>query len=207
MYHNSDIYPCLFTFTLLFSTIIKVRVYVSRIQFPLAWSFPTCSVAPSCRTLCDPMNCSTPGFCVLHRLPEFAQVYVHWVGDAVQPAHHLIFRCPLLLCLQSFWLENQMKPWNCGLLSKKCFVCCSGPGSSILGHSAASRQSVLASVICLCGNQVLLLGGPGHVAYRVPPAWCLYHRRMSRSQSGIGSGASFMWQILYKYLLKWNNFS
>ena len=36
-----------------------------------------CSVAQSCPTLCDPMDCSTPGFPVLHYLPEFAQVYVH----------------------------------------------------------------------------------------------------------------------------------
>ena len=38
-------------------------------------------------SLCDPMNCSTPGFPVLHYLPEFAQTHVHWVGDAIQPSH------------------------------------------------------------------------------------------------------------------------
>ena len=36
-----------------------------------------CSVAQSCPTLCDPMNCSTPGFPVLHHLPEFVQTHVH----------------------------------------------------------------------------------------------------------------------------------
>ena len=36
-----------------------------------------CSVAKSCQTLCDPMNCSTPGFPVLNYLPEFAQTHVH----------------------------------------------------------------------------------------------------------------------------------
>ena len=36
-----------------------------------------CSVAKSCLTLCDPMDCSMPGFPVLHHLPEFAHVYVH----------------------------------------------------------------------------------------------------------------------------------
>ena len=45
-----------------------------------------CSVAQSCLTLCDPMDCSTPGFPVLHNLPEFAQTHVHWVGDAIQPS-------------------------------------------------------------------------------------------------------------------------
>ena len=45
------------------------------------------SVAQSCLTLWDPMNCSTPGFPILHCLPEFAQTHVHWVSDAIQPSH------------------------------------------------------------------------------------------------------------------------
>ena len=48
-----------------------------------------CSVAKSCLTLCDPMDCSTPGFPVLHYLPEFAQTHVHWVCDSIQPSHPL----------------------------------------------------------------------------------------------------------------------
>ena len=43
------------------------------------------SVAQSCPTLCDPMDCSTPGFPVYHQLPELAQTHVHRVGDAIQP--------------------------------------------------------------------------------------------------------------------------
>ena len=39
------------------------------------------SVAQSCLTLCDPMNCSTPGLPVHHQLLEFTQTHVHWVGD------------------------------------------------------------------------------------------------------------------------------
>ena len=53
-----------------------------------------CSVAQSCLTLCDPMDCSTPGFPVLHYLLEFAQTHVHPVGDAIC---HVILCCPLLL--------------------------------------------------------------------------------------------------------------
>ena len=45
------------------------------------------SVTQSCPTLCDPMNCSTPGLPVHHQLPEFTQTHVHWVGDAIQPSH------------------------------------------------------------------------------------------------------------------------
>ena len=47
------------------------------------------SVAQSCPTLYDPMNCSTPGLPVHHQLPEFTQIHVHWVGDAIQPSHPL----------------------------------------------------------------------------------------------------------------------
>ena len=47
------------------------------------------SVAQSYPTLCDPMNCSTPGLPVLHQLLEFTQTHVHWVGDAIQPSHPL----------------------------------------------------------------------------------------------------------------------
>ena len=47
------------------------------------------SVAQSCLTLCDPMNCSTPGFPVHHQLPEFTQTYVHRVRDVIQPSHPL----------------------------------------------------------------------------------------------------------------------
>ena len=47
------------------------------------------SVAQWCLTLCDPMDCSTPGFPVHHQLPEFTQTHVHRVGDAIQPSHPL----------------------------------------------------------------------------------------------------------------------
>ena len=47
------------------------------------------SVAQSCPTLCDPMDCSKPGFPVHHQLPEFIQTHVHRVGDAIQPSHPL----------------------------------------------------------------------------------------------------------------------
>ena len=43
----------------------------------------------SCAPLCDPMDCSTPGFPVLSHLPELAQTHVHQVSDAIQPSHPL----------------------------------------------------------------------------------------------------------------------
>ena len=53
-----------------------------------------CSVPKSCPTLYNPMDCSTPGFPVLHYFPEFAQIHVHWI---VVIFNHLIFCHPLLL--------------------------------------------------------------------------------------------------------------
>jgi len=61
--------------------------------------FCCCSVAKSCQTLCDPMNCNTPGFPVLDHLLEFAQTHVHWVSDAIQPSHPLSPSSPLALNL------------------------------------------------------------------------------------------------------------
>ena len=58
-----------------------------------------CSVAQLCLILCNPMDCSAPGFPALHNLPEFAQIHVHWVTD---PSNHLILCHPLLLLLPAF---------------------------------------------------------------------------------------------------------
>ena len=55
---------------------------------------PHCSVTQSHLTLCDPMDCSTPGFPVLHHIPELAQTQVHRVGDA---SNHLVLWRPLLI--------------------------------------------------------------------------------------------------------------
>ena len=55
----------------------------------LSLSSSVSSVAQSCPTLCDPINCSTPGLPVYHQLPKFTQTHVHRVGDAIQPSHPL----------------------------------------------------------------------------------------------------------------------
>ena len=57
------------------------------------------SVAQSCPTLCDPMDCSKPGLPVHPQLPEFTQAHVHWVGDAIQPSHPLSSPSPPALSL------------------------------------------------------------------------------------------------------------
>ena len=54
-----------------------------------AFSLCYCSIIKSGLTHWDPPDCSSPGFPVLHYLPEFAQSHVHWFGDAIQPSHSL----------------------------------------------------------------------------------------------------------------------
>ena len=69
------------------STLSDMFLYIcisSFVTFPL---LHFSSLAQSCPTLCDPIDCSTPGFPVHHQLPELAQTHVHQVGDAIQPSH------------------------------------------------------------------------------------------------------------------------
>ena len=87
----------------------RVRLFATpwtvAYQAPRPWDFPgkstgVCcpcllltfqfsSVAQSCPTLCDPMNCSTPGLPVHYQLPEFTETHVHWVSDAIQSSQPL----------------------------------------------------------------------------------------------------------------------
>ena len=52
-------------------------------------NFSLSSIAQSCLSLCDPLDCSTPGFPVHHHLPELTQTHVHRIGDAIQPSYPL----------------------------------------------------------------------------------------------------------------------
>ena len=58
------------------------------------WNIQFSSVTQLCPTLSNSMNCSTPGPSVYHQLLEFTQTHVHWVGDAIQPSHSLLFPSP-----------------------------------------------------------------------------------------------------------------
>jgi len=66
------------------------------------------SVGQPCLTLCHPVDCSTPGFPVLHYLLELAQTHVHWVGDAIQPSHPLSPPSPPALNL---FQHQGLFPW------------------------------------------------------------------------------------------------
>ena len=79
-------YSLCFPFLPLWTILNKSFMYI--LQFS--------SVAQSCPTLCDPMDCSTPGLPVHHQLLEFTQTHVHQVGDPFQPSHPLSSPSPLL---------------------------------------------------------------------------------------------------------------
>ena len=89
------------------------------------------SVAQWCPTLYDPMNCSTPGLPVHHKLSESTQTHVHWVSDVIQPSHPLSSPSPPALNLSQhqdlfkwvsfshevakvleFQLQHQSFPWT-----------------------------------------------------------------------------------------------
>ena len=75
----------------------------SSLILTLSLNHTSCSVAKLCLTLCKPRNCSTPGFPVLYYLPEFVQIPVRWISDAIQSSHPLLPASPSVLSL----LEHQ----------------------------------------------------------------------------------------------------
>ena len=73
---------------------ILLQSYISSVQF--------ISVAQLWPTLCNPMDCSTPGLPVHYQLLEFTQTHVHWVGDAIQPSHPLSSPSPPAFCSHTY---------------------------------------------------------------------------------------------------------
>ena len=71
------------------------------------------SVAQLCLTLCDPVDCSSPGLPVQHQLPEFTQTHVYQVSDAIQPSHPLSSPSPPALNLFQHWgLFQRVSSWH-----------------------------------------------------------------------------------------------
>ena len=98
LFHKAPVYLFFITLTififliLLFLSTFLISFMNKEREFGLAHAYRVCcfcSLSKSHQTLCNPMDCSTPGFPVLHYLPEFAQTHAHWVPDAIQPSHPL----------------------------------------------------------------------------------------------------------------------
>ena len=71
-------------------------IYILYESPPLKCCWP---ITKSCPTLCDPMDCSMPGSPVLPCLPEFAQIHIHWVSDAIYPSYPLPSSSPFAFSL------------------------------------------------------------------------------------------------------------
>ena len=78
--------------SLVISSTIIIFTNISRLMTLKSVQFS--SVAQSCLTLCDPMKCSISGLPVHHQLLKLAQTHVHWVSDAIQPAHPVLSPSP-----------------------------------------------------------------------------------------------------------------
>ena len=123
------------------------------------------SVAQSCPTLCDPMNHSIPGIPVHCQLPEFTQIHMHRVGDAIQPSYPLSSTSPLasnpsqhqslFQCVNSshevakvleFQPQHQSFQWTPGLVSFRMdwldLLTVQGTLKSLLQHHS-SKASIL----------------------------------------------------------------
>ena len=78
------------------SPLLNINIlYIRKFCFSASdWVYCCFSVDQSSPTLCDPMDCSTPGFPVLHQLLELIHTYIHWVGDTIQPSYPLSSSSP-----------------------------------------------------------------------------------------------------------------
>ena len=101
----------------------KFKIYV------LFSSVQLSSVTQSCPAHCDAMSCSTPGLPVQHQLPEPTQTHVHWVGDAIQPFHTLLYPSPPALNLSQ---HQGLFKW----VSSFCSSLFSSMGGQSIGVSA-----------------------------------------------------------------------
>ena len=81
---------------------VMVSQAYSRVKtctFCICTVYCCCSVTQSCLTLCDPMDCSTPGLPVPHHLLKYSLVHVHCISDAIQLSPHLMPSSPSALSL------------------------------------------------------------------------------------------------------------
>ena len=69
----------------------SISASLTMLKSLTVWTTPVqfTSVPQSCPILCDPMDCSMPGFPIHHQLLEFTQIHIHWIGDVIQPFHPL----------------------------------------------------------------------------------------------------------------------
>ena len=72
----------------------SLQIILEETRYTYFHSVNSVQFSHSIMSLCDPMECSSPGFPAHHQLPELAQTHVHQVGDAIQPSHPLLSPSP-----------------------------------------------------------------------------------------------------------------
>ena len=82
-----------------------------------SWLSQGCCCSVTMSDSCDPMDCSTPGSSVLHCLPEFEQIHVHWVNDVIQPSYPLSSPSPPAFNLSQHqglfqWVGSSRQSWQ-----------------------------------------------------------------------------------------------
>ena len=97
--HPRDTLQCLPWLVVLLALLLRAGGEHTQCRTHIHLGCCCCSVAKSCPTICPPWT-AAPGSSLLHCLPEFAQIHVHWVGDTILPFHCLPL--PSLFCPQSF---------------------------------------------------------------------------------------------------------
>ena len=135
------------------------------------------SVTQSSPTVCDPMDCSSPGFPVHHQSPELTQTHVHQVGDAIQPPNPLLH---FFYCLQSFPAFPTTKFFT--------------PG----GHS--TRVSALASLLPMNIEDWLPLGLTGWISLQSKGLSKSLLQHHSSKASSLRRSAFFIVQLSHPYM-------
>ena len=137
------------------------------------------SLILSCLTLCDPMDCSMPGFPVLYQFLKLAQTHVHRVGDAIQPSHPLY---PLLLPPLIF-------P-SIRVFSNESVLCIRWP---------KYWSFSLASVLPMNIQDWFGLGWTGWISLKSKGLWSLLQHNSSKA-SILQCSAFFIVQLSYTYM-------
>ena len=146
------------------------------------------SVSQSCPTLCDPMDCSTPGLPVHPQLPEFTHTHVHWIGDAIQPSHPLVI--PFSSCLQSF-------PESGSFQMNQFFT----SGGQSIGVSA------LTSVLPMNTQDWFPLGWTGWISLQSKGLWRVSSNTTDQKRQFFGAQLSFYSPALTSIHGYWKNHS
>ena len=139
------------------------------------------SVAQSCLTLCNPMNCSKPDLPVHHQLPEFTQTHVHWVSDAIQPLHPLSSPSPPALKLSQYQFVSLVQSLSRVRLFATPWIAARQASLSITNSWSSFRLMSIQSVM---PSSHLILCRPLLLLPSIPPSIRVFSNESTLRMSG-----------------------